>query len=254
VLEAVLDGKELDFCLLLSSLASVLGGLGQAAYASANIYMDLFARNHNRSSSVPWLSVNWDVWRSQDSAVMETGLGATLKELGMNAEEATNMLETVLDLKDVSHLVVSTGDLGGRINQWIKLESLDHGKPEIVASPNRPTFLNADKTEQRIARIWEDALGIDGIGIHDSFAELGGHSLVAIRVVAELRKAFQIDLPIRVLFDAPTIAKLGSHIKKCMIAKVEALTEEEVQHLLRMSEVAESEDEFVADRTVASTL
>ena len=64
VLEQVLEGKALDFCLLLSSLTSVLGGIGQAAYASSNIYMDSFARRHNRTSSpMPWLSVNWDVWR-----------------------------------------------------------------------------------------------------------------------------------------------------------------------------------------------
>ena len=50
VLEQVLDGKALDFCLLLSSLTSVLGGIGQAAYASSNIYMDSFARRHNRTS------------------------------------------------------------------------------------------------------------------------------------------------------------------------------------------------------------
>ena len=54
VLEDLLRGKKSDFCLLLSSLTSVLGGIGQAGYASSNIYMDTFARNHNRSSPVPW--------------------------------------------------------------------------------------------------------------------------------------------------------------------------------------------------------
>src|SRR5256885_321570 len=58
VLDDVLDGKPLDFCLLLSSLTSVLGGIGQAAYAASNIYMDSFARRHNRTYPVPWLSVN----------------------------------------------------------------------------------------------------------------------------------------------------------------------------------------------------
>ena len=89
VLEEVLDGKNLDFCLLLSSLTSVLGGIGQAAYASSNIYMDSFARRHNRTSPVPWLSVNWDVWRLHSHTAIDSGLGTTLKELGMNAEEAT---------------------------------------------------------------------------------------------------------------------------------------------------------------------
>src|SRR6266516_5799245 len=124
VLEDVLDGKALDFCLLLSSLTSVLGGIGQAAYASSNIYMDSFARRHNRTSTVPWLSVNWDVWRLHNHAATDSGLGTTLKELGMSAEEATEMMESVLAVRTAGQLVVSTGELGARVNEWINLESL----------------------------------------------------------------------------------------------------------------------------------
>ena len=49
----------------------------------------------------------------------------------------------------------------------------------------------------------------DDIGVHDSFFELGGHSLLAIRIIVELRKAFRVDLPVRTLFDAPTVEKLA---------------------------------------------
>ena len=223
VLEDVLDGKPLDFCLLLSSLTSVLGGIGQAAYASSNIYMDLFARRHNRTSPVPWLSVNWDVWRLRDDSATDPGLGRTLQELGMSAGEAMEMMETVLPVRTASQLVVSTGDLGARINQWINLESLNTQGPATVTSATRSTLSQRpslqtnyeaprDETEQQIARILQDALGINEVGIHDSFAELGGHSLLAVRIVAELRKAFQIDLPVRALFDAPTVAELSRYI------------------------------------------
>jgi acyl carrier protein len=243
VLEQVLDGKALDFCLLLSSLTSVLGGIGQAAYASSNIYMDSFARRHNRTSPVPWLSVNWDVWRLHDHTAIDSGLGTTLKELGMNAEEATEMMETALAVRTASQLVVSTGDLGARINQWIKLESLNTQRPATVASPTRSTLSQRpglqtnydaprDETEQQIAQVWQDALGIDEVGINDSFSQLGGHSLLAIRIVSELRKAFQIDLPVRALFDAPTVAELSSYIKEHLIAEIEALSDEEARQLV----------------------
>jgi len=160
-------------------------------------------------------------------------------------------METVLKMKHVDHLIVSTGDLGARIDQWIKLESL--GK-EPTAKSAKESTISEDKTEQRIARIWQDALGIDDLGINDSFAQLGGHSLLAIRIVSEMRKAFQIDVPVRALFDSPTIAQLASYIKKCIISKIEALTEDEAQDLLRMNEASESEGQLVANRVVASTL
>ena len=84
-LDRALEGREIDFCLLMSSLASVLGGLGQAAYASANLYMDTYVRRQRRASSVRWLSVNWDVWRLGGESDAEAG--ATLKDLGMTAAE-----------------------------------------------------------------------------------------------------------------------------------------------------------------------
>ena len=243
VLEQVLDGKALDFCLLLSSLTSVLGGIGQAAYASSNIYMDSFARRHNRISPVPWLSVNWDVWRLHDHTAIDSGFGTTLKELGMSAEEATEMMETALAVRTASQLVVSTGDLGARINQWIKLELLNTQGPATVASPTRSTLSQRpglqtnydaprDETEQQIAQVWQDALGIDEVGVNDSFSQLGGHSLLAIRIVSELRKAFQIDLPVRALFDAPTVAELSSYIKEHLIAEIETLSDEEARQLV----------------------
>src|SRR5207244_11848349 len=96
----------------------------QSSSATPNTHMVAFAHRHNRTAPVPWLSVNWDVWRLDDTA-RESGLGTTLKELGMSAPEATAMMETVLAVKTASQLVVSTGDLGARIDQWIKLESLN---------------------------------------------------------------------------------------------------------------------------------
>jgi acyl transferase domain-containing protein len=222
-LEAALEGMPLDFCLLVSSLASVLGGVGQAAYAAANAFMDSFARAHNRSHPVPWLSVNWDVWRVGDQAAAAVGPGATLKGLGMSADEAAAVMEIALTARTAGQLVVSTGDLAARIDQWVKLESLNAQQPEAVASPVRPALsprpglrksydAPRDETEQRIARIWQGALGIAEVGIHDSFAELGGHSLLAVKIVAELRKVFQIDVPLRALFDAPTVAELSRQI------------------------------------------
>ncbi|MGH8687987.1 MAG: acyltransferase domain-containing protein, partial [Burkholderiales bacterium] len=213
VLEKVLEGKALDFCLLLSSLASVLGGIGQAAYASSNVYLDTIARRHNRRSGVPWLSVNWDVWRLRNDDPARSGFGGTLRELGMSAEEATKTLETVLARRAAGQLVVSTGDLDARIDQWIKLESLRAPEPGTRPAPQAGSDPPPrDATERQIASIWQEALGVDSVGINETFAELGGHSLLAVRIVAELRNAFRIDLPLRALFDAPTVAELSRYV------------------------------------------
>ncbi|MGL5796187.1 MAG: SDR family oxidoreductase, partial [Waterburya sp.] len=66
VLEKLLQGQELDFCQLTSSLASVLGGLGLISYSAANIFMDAFVYNHNKTNSCTWSSFNWDEWVTEE--------------------------------------------------------------------------------------------------------------------------------------------------------------------------------------------
>ena len=63
-----------------------------------------------------------------------------------------------------------------------------------------------DEIEIAIAEIWQQILGIDLVGIHDDFFELGGHSLSAIQIITTLKKTYAIDVPVKTLFDAPTIA------------------------------------------------
>ncbi len=235
VLEAVLNGKPLDFCLLLSSLTSVLGGIGQAAYASSNVYMDMFARRHNRAGRTPWTSVNWDVWRLQDKVWGVDGIGRTLAELGMSADEAMIALETVLAAKNPGQVIVSTGDLDARINQWITLASFHGSEPSaqprtpLSDRPSLTTDYDAptNETEQVVAEIWQDVLGISRIGIHDNFSELGGHSLLAIKIIAALRKEFRIDLSVRALFEAPSVSQLSAYIKgEALVEKIEVVPAE----------------------------
>ncbi len=63
--------------------------------------------------------------------------------------------------------------------------------------------------EDVLAGIWQELLGIERIGRHDNFFEIGGHSLVATRVVSRIRRAFDVELPLRQLFEGPTIAALA---------------------------------------------
>jgi amino acid adenylation domain-containing protein len=64
--------------------------------------------------------------------------------------------------------------------------------------------------EQVLARIWGDVLRLDKIGINDNFFDLGGHSLLATQIMARARDAFQTELPLPAIFEAPTIAGLAA--------------------------------------------
>ncbi|HEY9640849.1 MAG TPA: amino acid adenylation domain-containing protein, partial [Coleofasciculaceae cyanobacterium] len=80
--------------------------------------------------------------------------------------------------------------------------------PEPVDSPQMPQTT----IEQTIATLWQQILGLEQIGIHDNFFEIGGHSLLATQLMSRVRDAFQMEVPLRNLFETPTIAGLANTI------------------------------------------
>ena len=71
-----------------------------------------------------------------------------------------------------------------------------------------------DELELQLAKIWEKLLGVQNVGIKDNFFDLGGHSLLALRLLALMRKKFRNDLPLAILFQAPTVEQLAKIVSE----------------------------------------
>lgn len=216
VLDKVLTGKKLDFCFLLSSVSAVLGGLGYVGYVAANAFMDAYAQEHNREHDTPWITVNWDTWKEKAD---------TVNAYEMTLEEGVQAFEMVMG-SGILHLVNSTGDLQARIRQWVQLERQQKksgGKRKIYARPTLPTTYvpASNEYENRIASIWQDVLGIEEVGIHDNFFDLGGNSLVGLEVIARLQQAFKIPVTPIALFEAPTVHTLARYLQPTMVVEVD---------------------------------
>jgi amino acid adenylation domain-containing protein/non-ribosomal peptide synthase protein (TIGR01720 family) len=86
--------------------------------------------------------------------------------------------------------------------------------PDFAADAREGYVAPRTDTEQALANVFAEVLGLERVGLHGHFFELGGHSLLATRVVARLRAALGIELPIRELFEAPTVAALAERIER----------------------------------------
>ncbi|MBN3909402.1 MAG: amino acid adenylation domain-containing protein [Nostoc sp. NMS1] len=85
----------------------------------------------------------------------------------------------------------------------------DQTRPDVEANYVAPQ----SDAERSIAAVWQEVLHLESIGIYDNFFEIGGHSLLATQVISRLRKVFQMDLSLRTLFEAPTIASLAEYFQ-----------------------------------------
>jgi amino acid adenylation domain-containing protein len=213
-LSAAVGVRTLDFCMLLSSLSTVLGGLGFAAYASANAFMDAFAAERTRATGVPWMAVDWDGW--QFAAADAPGGAAT--RLAMTPDQGIEALARLLHAAPVPRIVVSTADLEARLAQW--LHPAADAAPDVPASAplaapsSRRQFVEpSSEIERTLAAIWTEFFGTARVGLHDDFFELGGHSLLGMQVMSRVREAFGVDLALSALFAAPTVAALAQRVE-----------------------------------------
>jgi len=104
--------------------------------------------------------------------------------------------------------------------------------PDMAGQSNRAFVAPRNPTEQALATIWKEVLGIDKVGVADNFFDLGGHSLLAVQVLSRLRRAFGIDVPLRRLFEASTIEALALLVETLLIEQLDSLSEEEAEALL----------------------
>ncbi|MEH2193607.1 MAG: SDR family oxidoreductase [Nostoc sp.] len=238
VLAKVLESKELDFCLLMSSLSSVLGGRGLIAYSAANLFMDAFVHQHNQTSSVRWISVNWGIWQVGKNQQKFLSVDASLAEFILTPEEGIDVLERVLSWNELNQVFVSSGNLTTRLEEPTRLKSVKQKAniPEdhISSVRPRPILKNeyiapTNEIENKIAESFQKFLGFEQVGIYDSFFALGGDSLTASVMINQLRDDFQIKVPLRTLFQAPTVAQLSMVVEKIILEELEELTDEEVE-------------------------
>jgi acyl transferase domain-containing protein/acyl carrier protein len=247
VLDSVLRDIPLDFVVYCSSLNAFFGGAGQSAHCAANAFLDAFAATRNAVGRSWTVSINWGLWgtvgaayRTAQPPVLQRTRDLELKD-GMSAAEGVDVFDRVIR-SGLSWVVVSTQDLLNDVaaaNQNRSANTLLDQKRTTksnVPTRSRPRRLGqyvapTNNVELYIATLWQELLSCEQVGIHDSFLELGGHSLIGIQVASRIRKEYGIRMPVSELFKSPTVSELSRLIINEVLTEVEAISEGEAQRL-----------------------
>ncbi|HZF09510.1 MAG TPA: amino acid adenylation domain-containing protein [Thermoanaerobaculia bacterium] len=113
-----------------------------------------------------------------------------------------------------------------------KIDRRSLPKPDQQRSQVEDTYVAPrSRIEELLAEIYSEVLGIARVGVEDNFFELGGHSLLATQVLSRVRSTFEVNLPLRALFEAPKISALAVRIEQQVLADLEELSDEEAESL-----------------------
>jgi acyl transferase domain-containing protein/acyl carrier protein len=234
VLDALFKDADLDFFILCSSLSGLLGGIGQVDYCAANAFMDSFAQGRSSQGS-RIISVNWDTWPDVGMAAngrgpREASAGKQSPARGILPEQAIDVFTRILGTTGAPQIAISTTDIRSRMmsprSQPETLRAAKEAARQPASADTQPSPLPPpmpersspyvgprNAVERTIVDLWQKLLGVQQIGIHDNFFELGGHSLLGTQLISMLRSAFAVELPMRSLFDVPTVAAMAERIQ-----------------------------------------
>jgi acyl carrier protein len=97
----------------------------------------------------------------------------------------------------------------GKINRKALPQPDTDTREEEYVGPRNPT-------EETLCRLWQEVLRRERVGIHDNFLKIGGHSLLAAQLATRMHESFKVDIPLRRMFESPTVAQLAEVINQAM--------------------------------------
>lgn len=195
VIEALTNQLPVDFCILFSSLASIVGGIGFASYSSANCCLDGFSEYHQNNRKTRWISLNWDVW---DFSTKISGINSSVFE------------EHFLNFQHGYRYIISSNNLRHKI-----IENINKNNLLCSDSKQDDLFFETKKLsiEDTLKQIFKECLQVSEVNNNDDFYHIGGDSLSAIRLLELIEKRFN-RISMSELIENSSILKLKNLIEK----------------------------------------
>ncbi len=235
----VLKDKTMDWCVLISSTVSILGGLGDSVYSGANAVLNYMAQ-YNSNINVPLLSVAFDYLPRMIKDDFVSPDDPSLKNLFANQlsfEEFSRAFDQIMCSIQERMIVVSKGNFAKRYEALLdttaasdKDQKKDHKKPE------------KNEIKQEVRKIWKQVLEND-CNEKKNYFDAGGDSFSAIRLTSILNDTFDMNFSVKYLYEYPTIELISENIYS--ILHLETENELNGSTNMHMSDKAEMASDLV---------
>jgi phthiocerol/phenolphthiocerol synthesis type-I polyketide synthase E len=236
-LAAATEGLPLDFRILQNSNFSVFGGPRLGAGTAVCALVDAWAERQ-AARGARWTSVDWDRWHLDEGEER-----TAFTERAILRGEGARVFDRLIALAGEPRVVVSTHDLNARVAQLHARREPTGGTgaasgtgaaASLHPRPEQRTAFHAPSTpaEEVLAGFWRELTGIGEIGVRDDFFHLGGNSLLGMQLLTRVRDAFQVELPLRAIFEAPTVAGLAQLIDEAILLELDEMSDEDALGLL----------------------
>lgn len=224
------ENDNLDFFVLFSSIASIFSTPGQAGYSAANTFLDSYVE-YLRNEGINAISINWVTWDSVGMALdynlkdtifkplkIQTGLDALIQAINLNMPriivgqlnlkgKAINQLST-FPIKMSDNIVYSINCNKEKIS--VKKSSIK--KQNLILSGR--TNNEYTDMEKIVAEVWGNVLGFEEINVYDNFFDIGGDSILAMRILKKLNDKLNININISDILNSLNIVELAKSIEK----------------------------------------
>jgi len=219
-----------ELLVLYSSAITVFGGIGEGDYCAANAVLDSYGAALAASApSTRVLSIGWGPWLHDDwqatgpASGLAERAGAYRRRFGFTDSGGCAFVDRLVRTGQGSVVAVRQ-PMRDSLRDWAAMLDLDAlveaGQPSMPGQrfprPRLRTEFVAARTELEtvIAEVWQAYLGIDQVGIHDPFFDLGGNSLVGMSMVRAVESKLDVQIAPAVLFEHPTIAEFAAALER----------------------------------------
>ncbi|MFF3536992.1 SDR family NAD(P)-dependent oxidoreductase [Streptomyces sp. NPDC002466] len=209
---------------LYSSIAAVTGDYGQSDYAGANAFLDAYAQTR-WGTGRHVVSINWPQWSETGMALRSKHVLDAYGEGALTSGEGAGILRTILAARSGPQVIVSPGGLRRRARQADRVATAAAGGPALPAASLGKRQVETSyapprsDVEKALASLWQQAVGVERIGLDDDFQELGGSSIVAVRLVLRMSELFRVELSMAEIFQWRTLRATAAAIEAVIEAR-----------------------------------